>query len=206
MSSETIPVAYWFFRLNGCLTITNFIVHPEKRGSQRTEADILGVRFPYRCELKVSSHPMEDYKEFLKFPNKIQIIFAELTKGKCKLNKPYLQPKKKNIESILYALGVFPENCVDKVAKEIYNNQFYEDENIVFRFFAIGKEKRDTLKSKVVQLTWNEILVFIYNRMKEYYRQKVNHQQWDEYGHQLYDDSIKSSQDDFIKTWLNKLL
>jgi len=44
-------VAYWFFRLNGCSTITNFVVHPDRRGSQRTDVDVLAVRFPYRHEI-----------------------------------------------------------------------------------------------------------------------------------------------------------
>jgi len=33
-------VAYWFFRINGCSTITNFVVHPDQRGSQRTDVDL----------------------------------------------------------------------------------------------------------------------------------------------------------------------
>jgi hypothetical protein len=45
-------VAYWYLRLNGCLTITNFIVHPEwRREGVGTDADILGVRFPHRREM-----------------------------------------------------------------------------------------------------------------------------------------------------------
>src|ERR1039458_6689569 len=30
-----------FFRLNGCLTIPNFVVHPEVGSEQRTDADLL---------------------------------------------------------------------------------------------------------------------------------------------------------------------
>lgn len=43
-------VAYWYFRLNGFLQIENFVVHPERRGGQRTDADLLAVRFPHRAE------------------------------------------------------------------------------------------------------------------------------------------------------------
>jgi hypothetical protein len=43
-------VAYWYFRLNGFFQIENFVVHPERRGSQRTDADLLAVRFPHRAE------------------------------------------------------------------------------------------------------------------------------------------------------------
>ena len=43
-------VAYWYFRLNGFLQIENFVVHPTRSGGQRTDADLLGVRFPHRAE------------------------------------------------------------------------------------------------------------------------------------------------------------
>ncbi len=43
-------VAYWYFRLNGFLQIENFVIHSKRRSSQRTDADLLAVRFPYRAE------------------------------------------------------------------------------------------------------------------------------------------------------------
>ena len=43
-------VAYWYFRLNGYLQIENFVIHPGRRGGQRTDADLLAVRFPHRAE------------------------------------------------------------------------------------------------------------------------------------------------------------
>ena len=44
---EPEKIAYWFFRINGCLTITNFLVHHERRGHFSTEVDVLAVRFPH---------------------------------------------------------------------------------------------------------------------------------------------------------------
>ena len=52
ISKATVPrikteqLAYWFFRLNGCLTIVNFLVHGERRGREGTDADILAIRLP----------------------------------------------------------------------------------------------------------------------------------------------------------------
>jgi len=43
-------VAYWYFRLNGFFQIENFVVHPERRGGQRTDADLPAIRFPFRAE------------------------------------------------------------------------------------------------------------------------------------------------------------
>jgi hypothetical protein len=43
-------VAYWYLRLNGFFQIENFVVHPERRGGQRTDADLLAIRLPFRAE------------------------------------------------------------------------------------------------------------------------------------------------------------
>jgi hypothetical protein len=42
-------LAYWYFRLNGFMTMESFILHDESRKGlpQRTDADIYGVRFPF---------------------------------------------------------------------------------------------------------------------------------------------------------------
>jgi hypothetical protein len=36
-------VTYWYLRLNGFLTIQNFIVHGNRRGRTKTDIDVLGV-------------------------------------------------------------------------------------------------------------------------------------------------------------------
>lgn len=35
----------------GFFLIENFVIHPERRGGQRTDADLLAVRFPHRAAL-----------------------------------------------------------------------------------------------------------------------------------------------------------
>jgi hypothetical protein len=47
---EPEKVAYWYFRLNGFFQIENIVAHPARQGSQRTDADLLAVRFPFRVE------------------------------------------------------------------------------------------------------------------------------------------------------------
>ena len=60
-------VAYWYFRLNGFLQIENFVVHPGRRGSQRTDADLLAVRFPHRAEFLLDHpDPMRDDENTLR--------------------------------------------------------------------------------------------------------------------------------------------
>lgn len=65
-------LAYWYFRLNGCLTIENFVVHPDWRRGQQTEIDLIAVRFPHRAELLNKS--MIDDQKIFSDPSRIRII------------------------------------------------------------------------------------------------------------------------------------
>jgi hypothetical protein len=83
-------VAYWYFRLNGFLQIENFIVHPERRGSQRTDADLLGVRFRHRAEFAFDhDRPMEDDPRLGLSHRFDDVVIAEVkTNQPCTLNGP----------------------------------------------------------------------------------------------------------------------
>ena len=72
-------VAYWYFRLNGCLTIQNFVIHPDWGSDQRTDVDIIAVRFPQREELLRNS--MRDDGKLFPDRTRIRIIFAEVKTG-----------------------------------------------------------------------------------------------------------------------------
>ena len=78
-------VAYWYFRLNGCLTMVNFVLHPPGRGSQRTDADVLAVRFPHRSELADTARPLVDDTPF-RGSTGIELAVAEVKTGPCGLN------------------------------------------------------------------------------------------------------------------------
>lgn len=56
MGNKFEQLALWYLRLNGYLTVPNFVLHPDTPGSERTDADLLAVRFPYSGE--VAGTPM----------------------------------------------------------------------------------------------------------------------------------------------------
>jgi len=197
-------LAYWFFRLNGCLTIVNFIVHPDliqpdELHSQRTDVDILAVRFPHRCELLTSGKPMRDHEVF-DSTGQIDLIIAEVKRGQCRLNGPWTRPPDQNMHRVLYAVGAFAESDVPKVTDALYRNGYYTDERFRVRLFAIGADKNNLIPEMVVQLTWDELLEFIHCRFSEYRRQKAQHEQWDSDGKWLYERSTGLSRDEFVST------
>ncbi len=136
---ESEKLAYWYFRLNGFLTIPNFIVHSEDTGSQLTDVDILGIRFPYRAELL--ENPMVDDELFHEIKNKPYIILAEVKTGLCDLNGPWTRMEAKNIQRVLKAIGVFKDRVMDKVAEKLYTEGVYEDDLYCLSLFCIGREK-----------------------------------------------------------------
>jgi hypothetical protein len=78
-------LASWYFRLNGCLTIPNFVLHPEVGRNQLTDADLIAVRFPHRRE--VAGRQLYDDELFTKETNRLQVFFAEVSNvrwSKCK--------------------------------------------------------------------------------------------------------------------------
>lgn len=206
---EPDQLAYWFFRLNGCLTIVNFVVHPDlvrhnEPRSQRTDADILAVRFPHRRELLTSDDAMCDHQVF-DSDSEIDLIIAEVKASECRLNGPWTEPKLENIQRVLYAIGAFPEEAVPTVAQALYEGKIYHDGQFRTRLMAIGSTTNPDLIDAAVQLTWNEILSFIYERISTYRRHKAQHEQWDPCGKWLYSRVTSLTEENFRREILQNM-
>jgi hypothetical protein len=182
-------LAYWYFRLNGFLTIQNFVVHPNSGSAQRTECDIISARFPYRKELPENKNPMQDDERLILKPDKIRIILAEVKAGKCKINPAWINTNKNNMQQIFSAIGAFDQETLVSVSNELYQHGYYEDINFVVSLCCIGKQVNEKYFDRflnVPQLTWESIISFIYDRFYKYEKYKNQHQQWDQTGQNLY--------------------
>lgn len=148
-------IAYWYFRLNGFLNIENFVVHPSiqelrVQRSQKTEADLYGVRFPHRRELD-----MKDDEPFEGARTNPLFVIAEVTRSQCKLNGPWVNAERKNMEYILGAIGPFPPDRLSEVATSLYKHCIYphdKGEGCEFRLIAVGKETNAELQKKYPDL------------------------------------------------------
>jgi hypothetical protein len=181
-------LAYWYLRLNGFLTTQNFVVHPDSGRDQRTDADILGIRFPYRAEL--SPNPMRDESLFATVKDKPYIVIAEVKKGRCKLNGPWTDPKLENLQRVLKAIGALPDSEIEPAAKDIYTKGIFSNKEYHVSLVCFGKRRNSTVSKalpEVPQILWDSVLKFIFSRFTAYERQKVSHGQWDEAGKSLWD-------------------
>jgi hypothetical protein len=186
-------LAYWYLRLNGFLTIENFIVHDEGGGPQRTDVDLIAFRFPNRREA------FRDYGERVEWMTddprfagkKIPFAaFVEVTSGQCKLNGPWTNHTKANMPRAIMALGAFStQKEIDLASKEVYTTGRYISEEIELGLISIGSSPNETLRASlpnVLQLVWSEITGFIFDRFTAFERIKREHPQWDMDGHLLW--------------------
>lgn len=201
-------LAYWFFRLNGCFLLENFLVHHENRKKGNgTEVDLLAMRFPNRRELKLIGAPMPDDPIFKN--DKIEVFFAEVKSNQmCSINKSWLDPDYKNMERILYIVGAIPENEVTAAAQKLYKDHIYENSLCRIRLFAIGAERNHDLSNGITQLIWQDILLFIFKRLFTYWDYKVEHDKWDDVGKRLF-EMMKSNEhtpDNFVENISKNLI
>jgi hypothetical protein len=192
---QAAKIAYWYFRLNGFLNIENFVIHPEpqeKLQSQKTEADFYGVRFPYRKELDMTDDDLFEVKR-----TRPLFMIAEVTRGPCKLNGPWVNKERKNIDYVLSAIGAFPNEQKAAVAASLYDHCVYPkpedaDKEREFQLIAVGKSTDAALQKAhphLLQITLEKMLTFMYQRFRSYRSQKKDHSQWDDSGQALWTES-----------------
>ncbi len=192
-------IGCWYLRLNGFLTIPNFVVHPDSGSEQRTDIDTIAVRFPHRKEN--FERPMEDDRDLIGDDNRIRLLLVETKKGQIKFNKTWTDPNKKNIQKVLRATGLFPKCEVEKIAGHIYENGRFQDcSDSVFYLCGLGNKRNETLQQRnAIQITWKQVACFIWERFNEYEKQKRCHPQWDDTGKWLYDIAIETECEQFKK-------
>jgi len=196
-------LAYWYLRLNGCLTIRNFIIHPEwRREGPGTDADILAVRFPHRRELV--RRPLRDDPWFELFGDRILLIIAEVKRSVCDLNGPWTEPSKENVGKVLSAIGIFRQPKIGLVTRQLYESGLYESRSTVAVLLTFGEQENSKLAERypaVRQILWQHVASFMYTRFSDYKREKAWHQPWDQFGHGLYElASTARSVDHFARS------
>jgi len=152
VSSEAL--GYWFLRLNGFLTIPNFVVHPDTGSQQGTDVDVLGVRFPYRKENR--HRPMRDSDRFTRpHRDKAYVALAEIKTGVCRLNGPWTAPERENMQRVLSALGMLSPHEIDFAAQEVYDKGYFENQLYYVSMVCFGSEPRDEITERY---PWSEIV------------------------------------------------
>lgn len=195
-------LGYWYFRLNGFLAIPNFIVHPDEGSSQRTDVDIIGIRFPHRQEI-VHHEPLEDHSVVVDRTRAL-LVLAEIKTRQCSLNGPWTRPKDENLRRVLDAVGAFDADTGARVADSLYEKGTWSDRRFTVSLLCLGASHNSGLARRypdVPQVLWHDVLGFIYQRFKRYRLEKCRHDQWPESGKRLWDYFDQAVDfDDFVKS------
>ena len=202
-------IAYWYFRLNGFLGVENFVLHPEDRKhSQRTDADFYGVRFQCHSELN-----MEDDALFKTGRKRPLFVIAEITRGTCKLNGPWIDPGKDKMQYVLRAIGAFHPGKINAIAESLSRYCTYPEpganQERVIQLIAVGKAASKNLEKlfpSLLQIELAGMLSFIYRRFEECRLQKAGHPQWDKFGRALWDETEKYEQNTFVMKMMKRIL
>lgn len=169
-------LAYWYLRLNGYLTTENFVIHPDSGSDQRTDADLLGVRFQNRSELL--ENPMEDDSCITDCSRLCDVVIAEVKTSECQLNGPWTNPNAQNMLRVVRAIGCLPSDENGAAAKALHDAAKYQNDRVQIRLVAFGETKSQHLKPEAQQILWPSVLRWVHSRFREYRRQKRSVGQW----------------------------
>lgn len=176
----------WYLRLNGFMTIPNYILHPDRPGSQRTDTDVVGLRFPFRREFPGSDVDDPRLTVGLIKPS---LVIVEVKTGAMKLNDAWIDPTKQNVEKLLECVGVFKtQSGIDEAAGHLYQTGRYENDELICSFVLVGNYDSGSCSDtfRVPRLTWRHLNDFIYARFARFKRLKRQNDQWDYLGKALF--------------------
>lgn len=165
--------AEWFLRLNGFFTILNFVVHPVEQAEgtvQRTDADVLGVRFLHRQEI-VGGKPLIDHPAFQDLSRPVFVI-AEVKAGPCHLNGPWTRTENENVRNVLRSLGCVVPESLKVVSDSLYENGRFESTELEARLVCFGVRSSTDLLKGALQFTWGEVFGFVHDRYRTFWRVK----------------------------------
>lgn len=177
-------LAAWYLRLNGFLTIRNFILHPDTNGAQRTEVDILGVRFPHRIEF---GNDEIDEPE-LRLPQPLFLI-AEVKRGQAAINPSWINERSSVLEDLLSGIGVVTKIDAVPVAAELRRCGEAMRGCLAIRLMFIGNAVPGELTEafpRALTTNWGDVLRFVYDRFETFKRLKRQNDQWNATGRFLW--------------------
>lgn len=169
-------LAYWYLRLNGFLTIENFVVHPDAGSNQRTDADLLAVRFKHRAELLENS--MQDDPLVAECNAYANVIIAEVKTRQCALNGPWTREEDQNIQRVLKAIGCLDEDEISVASEALYRSGEFVKNRASIRLMAFGDRENSELRSAATQILFDQMIRFIYERLAAYEQQKRSVGNW----------------------------
>lgn len=206
-------VASWYFRLNGVLQIPGFVLHSDEPRRAITDADLLGVRFPYSQEA-IRDIRMTDDRWFseVTFPGQVLFIISEVKVSLCGVNGPWVDPERGGMEKVIRRFGFAPDELTGEIANAMYDQMFWQNDDFRMQYVSIGQRTNHDLKryQHLKQLTWSDLANFFFERFRSFGDLKGSHPQWKGFGRRYSNAYLRGrisnvgDSTDFVKIYMKR--
>ena len=179
-------IVNWYFRLNGFLQISGFVLHSDEPRRLISDADILGVRFPFSRE-SIRRIRMTDDRWLSEVCRPAQVLFVlgEVKVTVCGVNGPWTDRERGGMEKVIERIGFAPEEMTSEIASSMYNQLCWQNDNYRIQYVSVGERKNHELSKRypqLKQLTWDDIAHFLFERFQSFGPFKGSHPQWGRFG------------------------
>lgn len=179
-------VANWYFRLNGFLQIPGFVLHSDQPRRPITDADVLGVRFPYSQEFLRDIRMTDDrWLSEVTYPGQTLVVIAEVKTSTCNVNGPWTDRDRGGMEKVVRRIGFAPENMTNEIAKSLYETLHWHNDDYRVQYVAVGRQTNHELtrhRPNLRQLTWADVAAFMWERFSSFGEIKGTSTQWPVFG------------------------
>ena len=163
-------VGVFYLRLNGFFTIPNFAIHRDSvHDHMRTEADIVGVRFPLGMEHSVGVR-MKDDAVFVDLAgDKKLFVLVEIKSGPCQINGPWAKERREAEENLTYVikrLGLVRASLTAPIAVSLFKDFTWENEDTKVVRLCIGSDFNPNVQAR--QILFKEVAAFFRQRFSSH--------------------------------------
>jgi hypothetical protein len=179
-------VANWYFRLNGFLQIPGYVLHSDVSRQQITDADVLGVRFPY-SQITLREIRMTDDRWITQITalGRVLFVIGEVKVATCRVNGPWTDRSRLGMEKVIRRIGFAPDEMTSDITECLYNDLFWQNDDFAVQYVAVGAATNHDLSRryrKLKQLTWSDIAAFLFERFTGFGQIKGVPTQWPRFG------------------------
>lgn len=174
-------LAYWYFRLNGFIPMTNFVLHRlDAPRRYNADADLLAIRFPHVFEEIGGKKDDWDHERFetwgLDHRNRTVCIISEIKTGrytKDEVNKAFSDQR---VRYALQRMGVIPRDECDAVCSRLAGSAVVQHREFSFAkvlMASTGRRVEDfDGMTQCCEIELEEAVDFIKRRMSRYPNEK----------------------------------
>jgi len=183
-------VGVFYLRLNGFFTIPNFAIHRDSvHHHLRTEADVVGVRFPFGMEHSNGERMRDDPVIVDLAAKKRLFALVEIKSGLCEINGPWKieEGGAENLAYVIKRMGLARVRQIAPIADSLARNFTWEDEENKVVYLCIGDRPNPKVRAR--QILFKEVAAFLRRRFSSHPLKLPNDvgslRMWGEFGYEL---------------------